>query len=274
MTIQEKNSASRSLLLPLLCVFGTMQGSAACDFNAPLDCVPQTDRTLCESFIKGWGPAASEASLRVIDAKSLNQNALHAVVYGCYGRGAFEQSGHSEDSERLMFLSGRPIFPESNPAWNPGEDLIHYRLLDVRDFHGVGPDRSSIAHILFVEQTNTGSSPGRDGGAPHPSGRTLLGFWLQPDAVTEVFHQTTQETLNTRDDLGEGEYSITLSTASYFEKENRMRLETSILREKYLPPSDEIAGKPPVPRKFLERAEEHKVQAFRWDGLRFSTSTR
>lgn len=179
-----------------------------------------------------------------------------ALVYGCYSRGAYEYYGNSEDTQRLMFLLTKPdphrhnyfmhlpFFPESNPPWHRGDDLVHYTILGLRTFRGVGQDTSQIAHILFVQKSQTEDNPCCDGGGPSPRGHTLLGFWLQRDSVKEVFHQTIEETLNEREMLGDGTEYIVTSTVTYQESANRVRLETSKIRNEYDAPKNVTRWKP------------------------------
>ncbi|UPT73873.1 MAG: hypothetical protein M0D55_18835 [Elusimicrobiota bacterium] len=119
---------------------------------------------------------------------------------------------------------------------------------------------SSTRGYAFQFSTTTGTVP------------VLLGFMLKPDKVTEVFHQTIEETLNSRLLNGEGEYSVFTSTISYLTLENKIQLETSHIRREY-PSSLDKGSKKWIERPPLRSVEKKAVELFIWDGKGFLKHT-
>ncbi|UPT73875.1 MAG: hypothetical protein M0D55_18845 [Elusimicrobiota bacterium] len=196
MTDDLRRRAGHLLAAPLLALglLTISEFSSACDSFSLLECIPNSDRENCDSFIEDWGSADTEASLRVVEKEYLYQGMqlasggklmgsgfpMDAVIYGCYSRKAYESLGESAESHRLMFVMLRSsptpnivIFPESNPSWKRGNPLIHYRILGVRRFVGPPDEAGGIAHILFVERKEGLANPCCDGGGPRPISRVL-----------------------------------------------------------------------------------------------------
>lgn len=269
------------------------ESSSACEAFSLLECIPKSDRDRCGSFVDNWGSADTESSLRIVQKEYLHQGMqlasggklmasgfpVDAVVYGCYSRKAYESLGESAESHRLMFVMLRSsptpsivIFPESNPSWDRGDPLIHYRILGVRRFVGPPDEVGGIAHILFVERKEGLENPCCDGGGPSPISRVLLGFMLKPDSVTKVFHHTIEETLNSRLLNGEGAYSVLTSTISYLALENKIQLETSHIQRVY-PSSVDKGSRKWIERPPLSTVEKKTVELFIWDGKGFLKHT-
>lgn len=270
--------------------------AAKCDHTFILDCIPQEQRLQCAKFIR-WGSLATDPSIRVLKNVFLQQPmsygaqgkvldpglTMNAVVYGCYSRGLYESRGSSDESERLLFLPWKPkpsksieyehvpVFPASNPRWESGEELVHYRILEVRDFRGAQADESQVAHILFVHRVYTGENPCCDGGEPQPRGISLHGYWLRRDAVTEVFAQTIEEQAGGADCTGTGTHAVTKSTVTISEAANMIRLESEVVRNEYKSPPQ---GRPAVHGEgvLVGTTRELRDRTFRWTGKVFEES--
>lgn len=287
-----------SLLLLSIGFLAAKDAAARCDSDSLLECIPQEQRRQCAEFIK-WGSAATDPSIRVLKNEFLQRPmsygtqgkilspglTMNAVVYGCYSRGLYENQGYSDQSERLMFLRWKykpsktididyiPFFPASNPKWERWEQLVHYRLLGVRDFRGAGADASQVAHILFVHRIFTGENPCCDGGDPQPSGIALHGYRVGDDTVMEVFAQTIDENTGGLDCTGEGSPAVMKSTVTFSEAENLIRLESELVRHEYhSPPKGQPAGHGDGVLAGTTREKRDRI--FRWNGTTFEEVSR
>lgn len=282
-----------SLLLLSIGLLAAKDAAARCDSNSLLECIPPEQGRQCAEFIE-WGSAATDPSIRILKNEFLQRPGssgpqgkilspgltMNAVVYGCYSRGLYENEGFSDQSERLMFLRWKyrpgktidveylPFFPASNPKWKRWEQLVHYRLLGVRDFRGAGADESQVSHILFVHREFTGENPCCDGGEPQPRGIALHGYRVGDDAVTEVFAQTIDEQAGGVDCSGEGSPGVTKSTVTFSEAENLIRIESELIRHEYhSPPKDQHAGH--GEGVLAGTTQEKRDRVFRWNGTTF-----